>query len=155
MPLTLLTTTTYPSPYLALSVSEFTLSLSPLPTLLFYTGFCQGPTPVPCNIHYSLERGLRSGCSFGSARFPLWFMYVFTTARYKSYDLCTDWGTLITALRILGICARPRGRGHHLTFLSRTNPTDQPLRNKFCLAYSGMINTTVHITFSTRNKVLF
>ena len=135
--LTVLATITCPEIFTTLAVSEFTFSLSPLPILLFHTGFCHVPTSVPHNIHYSSERVLSTqiSCSFGSARFPLWFIYFFTKAKYKSHDLYTNWGTLITALLILDICPRHRGRDYHPTFLSRTNQTDQPLRHKFCLAY--------------------
>lgn len=128
-PLTVLTTTTCPEIFAPLHTS---LSLSPslhsplahFPSCSFTQGSAMS-LPQCHTIYITRQReAFQSRCSFGSARFPLWFMSSFTTARYKSYDLCTDWGTLITALLILGICARHRGRGYHLTFLSRMNPTD-------------------------------
>lgn len=129
MPLTVLTTTTCPGISAPLHTSlplppSVHAPLAHFPSCSFIQGSAMS-LPQCHTIYITHQReAFQSRCSFGSARFPLWFMYFFTIARYKSCGLCTDRRTLIIALLILGICARHRGRGHHLTFLSSTNPTD-------------------------------
>lgn len=156
MPLTVSPTTTCPDTFTSLH-TQLSLSVhAPLvhaPAFSFTQGSAMSHPPCHTTYITYQTRSFQPRCPFVSTKSPLWFMYVFITARYNSYSLCTDWETLSTALLILDICPRHRGRRQRFS-AEQTRQTSHSGTTLLGLRYNKS-TPIAHISFSTRNKVVF
>lgn len=87
--------------------------------------------PGSYNICYSSERVLSAYMLFWF-RFSFWFMYFFTKAKYKSYDLCTDCRTPYYCSADARCLPKTWRKGTSL-HISQKNKPDQPATQKHTL----------------------
>lgn len=110
------------------SVSEFTLSLSPLPILFFYPGFCHVPHSSAVSRRLLSRKGPFNLHAL-VAQIPFLVYSCLCESRVQELRPVCCLQDAFTALLIRDVCPRQEGRGYCPTFLSRTDQTDQPLGN--------------------------
>lgn len=156
MPLTVSPTTTCPDIFTSLH-TKLSLSVhAPLahaPACSFTYGSAMSHPPCHTTYITYQTRSFQPRCPFGSTRPPLWFIYVFITARY------TATAYVLTGRHLVRLCsyqmsAQDIEEGESVS--QQNKPDRRATQEQLCLAYDIITNTPIaHISFSTRNKVVF